>query len=80
MQQESEKLTQRQRLEGELKEISADVTRGDKQAYHDEKGVSKSKISQYLNGQVQDNDAAIEMLVYFRARIAKRDEVLNSTE
>jgi DNA transposition AAA+ family ATPase len=66
--------TQSNRLSEELKEISADVTKGDRLALQTELSYSKGTISKYLNGNVYDNDTAVMMLKFFRKRIADREK------
>ncbi len=77
MQKTVNKLTQKERFAKELKKLAEDITPSDRAAFMEENPITPSNLSQYLNGKVFDNDKAALMIKYFKARIAKRDEVLH---
>lgn len=65
--------TQREKLEEALSAIKDEVTALDKVAYQDKTETSKSTVSNYFNGKISDYDKAVDMLNFFRKRIADRD-------
>lgn len=73
------KLTTKQVLSKELKNISTSVTAKDRADFINAKNVSPSKLSMYLNGKVWDEDVALEMLVFFQKKINKRLLVVSKT-
>lgn len=75
---ETPKITQRERLAAELVAIKEDITATDRKEYLSNHATKKGTLSMYLNGDVRDNDKAVEMLKFFRERIAKRDQELTA--
>ena len=76
MTQKEKELTQKERFSIELKKINEDVTMADRAAFMEEYHIAASPLSQYLRGKVLDNDKAALIIKFFKARIAKREEVL----
>jgi predicted transcriptional regulator len=72
----TQNLTQKERFSIELKKINEDVTMADRSAFMEETHITASNLSQYLRGKVFDNDKAALIIKFFKARIAKREEVL----
>lgn len=54
-----------------LKKLALDVTSADKKAA--EKKWSKNSIYTYLSGDVKNNDTAVDMIKFFKQRIADRE-------
>lgn len=69
---QEKELTQSEILAKELLAIAPDVTRGDRKAYREETGISRTLLSNYLNGTVWDNDTGVSILTFMRKRIAAR--------
>lgn len=69
-------LTQKERLGVELNSLKKDITTGDRQAALDNLNCTESKLSNYLNGRVADNDEAVKMILFFRKRIEDRDQLI----
>lgn len=69
-------LTQKERFSIELKKINEDVTAADRADFIKEHSITASNLSQYLTGKVYDNDKAVLIIKFFKARIAERDKVL----
>lgn len=65
-------LTQAQRLGNKLIGLSVDVTSEDRIACTKELEVSKTTISNYLNGKIRDNDTAVSLITFFTKRIESR--------
>lgn len=68
--------SQKQRLQEQFELIVEDVTAGDRKAAVEELGYTKMTLSRYLNGSIDDNDTAVQILKFFRNRIAERDKAV----
>lgn len=73
-------LTQKERIAEELFSISKDVTEEDRKAFLEKKEISAATISAYLNRKVSNAVLGLEMLVFFRKEIEKREEILKNTK
>ena len=69
-------MTQAERLGKVLKAIKPDVTADDRKAVvqSTELGYKPPTISKYLNGEVMNNDTAAKLIIFLKARIAKREK------
>ena len=76
MTHEGENISQAHALSKELKRVSQNVTPKDREEAKDQLKLSRSTISHYLNGKVRDSDTAVELILFFKKQIAKRDLVL----
>lgn len=68
--------TQAERLSKELVNIKPDVTANDRKRIESELGYSKGTISNYLSGNVDNSDTAVNILTFLRGRIAEREKVI----
>lgn len=69
--------TQSNQLAAALLLLKADVTARDRKSAQEKFNMSRTTISQYLNGEVRDNDTAVSLLTHFRSCISERAEVIN---
>lgn len=70
-------ITQAQRLGEALKKLKVDITAEDRKALTTELNYQSATVVAYLNGVVKDNDTAVKIIEFFRARIAAREKVIN---
>lgn len=78
MQTKVKTLTQKDRFAEELLSISADVTENDRKEFMKKYKKGTTMVSNYLNGKVANVDIAATMLLFFRGKIEKRNQVLQS--
>lgn len=69
---------QRLRLAKTLLKLSPDVTAADRAAIAKKLKTSKVTISNYLNGQVTNNDRAIAMIEALQERITAREKKMQA--
>ena len=78
MQANEIKLTTKERLGRELKALAEEITAEDKQRFMAEYDYRKSTVSDYIRGYVYNIDVAMKMLLFFRARIAERERLIEN--
>lgn len=78
MQEQTQVLTQKERLNMEFLKIAPDVTPKDKQDFTEQFNISEMTIFRYLRGDVTNNDTGTEMLFFFKQRIKARQEKIDS--
>ena len=74
----TQELTQLERTNEELAKLNENITEQDRKDYMDLTGVSRTLLSNYMNNKAYNLDRAIDMLVYFRAKVEEREKVLRS--
>lgn len=68
--------SQSQRIKDALSIIASDVTADDKTACVKELPITQPTLWRYLNGEIKDLDKAIQILIFFKQRISKREDAL----
>lgn len=72
-------ISQKETIGNELTKISVDVTEQDKREFSKQYGVSLTSISNYLNGRMGGIDTGLDMLLFFRNKIAERYVLINES-
>jgi len=78
MQGKQQGLSQIEKLSEELEALAPNISSKDKIEFVNNSIYRKSTISAYLNGHGLNIDTAMEMLLFFRKRIAEREKVINA--
>ncbi len=73
-----ERTSQLERIAVKLKEISVDVTSGDRDMLAQEHRYSKGTISSYLNGKGLDNETGTKIYLFLKARIDERENQIQN--
>jgi len=62
-----------------LKELNKQITTEDREQYIRDHGpISRGNLSRYMNGHIWNVDKAIQMIDFFKARVAERKEKIES--
>ena len=78
MQSKSRDLTIVEDLKAKLLGIAEDVTTKDRTAYMEISGHTRSTVSAYLNGKINDTDTGLYMFLFFKNRIAEKKKILSA--
>lgn len=78
MQKIISKNSQKEKVAEELVQLNQVITEQDRSDYMKEKGVSRTLLSNYMNGKVSNLDRAIDMLLFFRNKISEKEKLINN--
>lgn len=70
-------ISQKEKVAIELIQLNEVITEQDRSDYMKEKSVSRTSLSNYMNGKIFNLDRAIEMLLFFRNRVSEREKLIN---